>query len=109
MGKLSTKPLAILSALLIGGGIFAGCTGIFNSNPVNAVNNSDLYGSSSNTPTTTTPTTNTTIPNTSVGTIETPPATVTNPDTADEDWVMIIVALGVAGLAFSCRQYFARH
>lgn len=113
MGKLSTKPLAILSAILIGGGIFAASTGIFNIevDTASAINNSDLYGSGSGSTTTTTPTTGgaTTIPNTSTGTVETPPAPITNPDTADEDWIMIVVALGVAGLAFSCRQYFARH
>lgn len=110
MGKFSTKPLAILSAFLIGGGIFAATTGIFNTDSASAIN-SNLYGQGSGTTTTRPSTggTTTTIPNTSTGTVETPPATVTNPDTADEDLIMIVVALGVAGLAFSCRQYFARH
>ena len=113
MGKFSTKPLAVLSAVLIGGGIFLAATGLF-ADPDNAsAINSDLYGNSGST--TTTPTTtdtsssssSTTTLNTTT-TTTTEEETITNPDTADEDWVMIVIMLGVAGLAFSLRQYFAR-
>lgn len=112
MGHLSTKPLAILSAIMIGAGIFAANSGVFGSGDAFAVTNSDLYGGSSSSSSSST---TTTIPTTSTDeeeeetTTTTTTTTVTNPDTADEDWIAIVVALGVAGLAFSCRQYFARH
>lgn len=113
MGNFSTKPIAVLSAILVGGGIFLAATGLFTEpDDASAVNNSDLFSNSS-TSSNTTPTANdssssttTTIPDTSTTTTD--EATVTNPDTADEDWIMIVTMLGVAGLAFSLRQYFAR-
>lgn len=111
MGKFSTKPIAVLSAVLIGGGIFLAATGLF-ADPDNAsAINSELFGNSGSTTTTPT-TTDTSSSSSSTTTLNTTTTTeedtITNPDTADEDWVMIVIMLGVAGLAFSLRQYFAR-
>lgn len=103
MSHITGKPLAILSATLLAiGAIAAGC-GLADGGDAYAVNTNFYSGSSSSD-------TTTTIPTTSADTTEeTTTETVTNPNTADDDWIMIAIALGIAGLAFSGQRYFARH